>query len=67
MIRRSSSPAARPTTAWARWIADPLHAAPRRPAGRRLVLGLTFKENVPDLRNSRVIDVVSRLARTGHQ
>jgi UDP-N-acetyl-D-galactosamine dehydrogenase len=25
------------------------------------VLGLTFKENVPDLRNSRVIDVVSEL------
>jgi len=32
------------------------------PVGSRvLVLGLTFKENCPDLRNSRVIDVVERL------
>lgn len=29
--------------------------------GRILVLGLTFKENVPDLRNSKVIDVVRGL------
>jgi UDP-N-acetyl-D-galactosamine dehydrogenase len=29
------------------------------------VLGLTFKENVPDLRNSRVIDVVLELASFG--
>jgi UDP-N-acetyl-D-galactosamine dehydrogenase len=29
------------------------------------VLGLTFKENVPDLRNSRVIDVVNELASYG--
>jgi len=33
---------------------------------RILVLGLTFKENVPDLRNSKVIDVVHGLARRGH-
>lgn len=31
-----------------------------------LVLGLTFKENVPDLRNSKVIDVVRRLKQLGH-
>ena len=31
-------------------------------AGARiLVLGLTFKENVPDLRNSRVIDIITTL------
>jgi UDP-N-acetyl-D-galactosamine dehydrogenase len=30
-----------------------------------IVLGLTFKENCPDLRNSRVIDVVSELASFG--
>jgi len=30
------------------------------------VLGLTFKEDVPDLRNSRVIDVVRRLEALGH-
>jgi UDP-N-acetyl-D-galactosamine dehydrogenase len=29
---------------------------------RVLVLGLTFKENVPDIRNSRVIDIVRELA-----
>ncbi len=29
--------------------------------GRVLVLGLTFKENIPDLRNSKVIDVVRGL------
>ena len=32
---------------------------------RVLVLGLTFKENVPDLRNSKVIDVVRGLERHG--
>lgn len=30
-----------------------------------LVLGLTFKENCPDLRNSRVVDVVHELERFG--
>jgi UDP-N-acetyl-D-galactosamine dehydrogenase len=30
-------------------------------------MGLAFKENVPDLRNSRVIDVIRRLAELGHQ
>ena len=35
--------------------------------GRVLVLGLTFKENVPDLRNSKVIDVIKALAAHGHQ
>src|SRR5205085_1435496 len=34
------------------WIADALHDR-RRKAGSALVLGLTFKEDVPDLRNSR--------------
>lgn len=29
---------------------------------RVLVLGLTFKENCPDLRNTRVVDIVSELA-----
>lgn len=33
--------------------------------GRMLVLGLTFKENVPDLRNSKVIDVINGLERRG--
>jgi len=29
--------------------------------GRVLMLGLTFKENCPDLRNTRVIDVIKEL------
>jgi UDP-N-acetyl-D-galactosamine dehydrogenase len=32
---------------------------------RVLVLGLTFKENVPDLRNTRVIDIVTGLKKRG--
>jgi UDP-N-acetyl-D-galactosamine dehydrogenase len=30
-------------------------------------MGLSFKENVPDLRNSRVIDVIRRLQELGHE
>ncbi|HMP57222.1 MAG TPA: UDP binding domain-containing protein [Novosphingobium sp.] len=30
------------------------------------MLGLTFKENIPDLRNSKVADLVSTLGRLGH-
>jgi UDP-N-acetyl-D-galactosamine dehydrogenase len=48
------------------WIADALHGR-RRKAGSALVLGLTFKENVPDLRNSRTFDLVRRLEWLGHQ
>jgi UDP-N-acetyl-D-glucosamine/UDP-N-acetyl-D-galactosamine dehydrogenase len=50
-----------------RWIADTLHERRGCKAGSVLVLGLTFKENVPDLRNSRAIDVVRRLEWLGHQ
>jgi len=32
-----------------------------QPGARVLVLGLTFKENCPDLRNTRVIDLVRAL------
>src|SRR3954452_19397397 len=48
------------------WIADALHDR-RGKAGTALVLGLTFKENVPDLRNSRCFDLVRRLSWLGHQ
>ena len=48
------------------WIADALHDRRRR-AGSALVLGLTFKENVPDLRNSRSFDLVRRLQWLGHE
>jgi UDP-N-acetyl-D-galactosamine dehydrogenase len=39
----------------------------RRNGGKGLVtvLGLTFKENVPDIRNSKVIDIVHELAGLG--
>jgi UDP-N-acetyl-D-glucosamine/UDP-N-acetyl-D-galactosamine dehydrogenase len=47
------------------WIADRLHER-RGKAGTALVLGLTFKENVPDLRNSRSFDLVRRLQWLGH-
>ncbi len=33
--------------------------------GRILVMGLTFKENCPDLRNSKVVDVVRELEKYG--
>jgi UDP-N-acetyl-D-galactosamine dehydrogenase len=48
------------------WIADRLHERRGR-AGTALVLGLTFKENVPDLRNSRSFDLVRRLEWLGHE
>ncbi|MBT3305293.1 MAG: nucleotide sugar dehydrogenase, partial [Alphaproteobacteria bacterium] len=35
-------------------------------ATRILVLGLTFKENVPDLRNTKVVDLISALKAQGH-
>ena len=50
-----------------RWIADQLHARRGGQPGSVLALGLTFKENVPDLRNSRAIDVIQRLIALGHQ
>ncbi|MEO3431179.1 nucleotide sugar dehydrogenase [Pelagibius sp. CAU 1746] len=37
----------------------------RQPAPRILVLGLTFKENVPDLRNSKVVDLIAALRHKG--
>jgi UDP-N-acetyl-D-galactosamine dehydrogenase len=48
------------------WVADQLHEKLGR-AGKALIMGLAFKENVPDLRNSRVIDVIRRLESHGHQ
>ncbi len=48
------------------WVANALHTARNGRAGKALVLGLTFKEDVPDLRNSKVADLVSALAAKGH-
>ena len=48
------------------WIADTLHDRRGAKASTALVLGVTFKEDVPDLRNSRSFDVVRRLQWLGH-
>ena len=53
--------------AMGRWVADQLHERRGGRPGSALVLGLTFKENVPDLRNSRAFDVIARLAELGHR
>lgn len=34
--------------------------------GRVLILGLTFKENVPDLRNSKVVDIYNSMKELGY-
>ena len=64
---RSFSPAAASTTAWAPMSTSQLVKAliKRRihvEGARILVMGLTFKENCPDLRNTRVVDIVRELA-----
>jgi UDP-N-acetyl-D-glucosamine/UDP-N-acetyl-D-galactosamine dehydrogenase len=48
------------------WVADRIHSRRKGVAGSVLVLGLTFKENVPDLRNSKVAEVARRLEWLGH-
>ncbi len=50
----------------AEWVAQRLHAARGGTPGSVLVLGLTFKENVPDLRNSKVADLIAALSALGH-
>jgi len=49
-----------------RWLADTLSARMR---GRRLnvlMMGITFKEDVPDIRNSKAIDIINRLKYHSH-
>jgi len=48
------------------WLAETVHRKCGGKAGDLLVLGLTFKENVPDLRNSKVADLVFALQKLGH-
>ncbi len=50
----------------AAWVANQLHEVRRSKPGSVLVLGLTFKENIPDPRNSKVADLVGALAGLGH-
>jgi len=49
-----------------RWIVDLLHERRGGQTGSALVMGLTFKEDVPDLRNSRSFDLVQRLQDLGY-
>ena len=49
------------------WIADQVHSRRGSRTGDILVLGLSFKPDVPDLRNSRVVDVIRRLEWLGHR
>jgi UDP-N-acetyl-D-galactosamine dehydrogenase len=46
-------------------IAREMAMAGKGAGARVLVLGLTFKENVPDLRNSKVIDIINALKERG--
>lgn len=49
------------------WLADTIHSRRQSRVGTVLVMGLTFKPDVPDLRNSKVVDVVERLTWLGHR
>jgi len=51
------------------FIANTLHQELRKmdiDNARILILGLTFKEDIPDLRNTKVIDVINGLRALGH-
>jgi len=48
------------------FVAGQIHTALSRKPSRILVLGLTFKENVPDTRNSKSGDVIRALIAHGH-
>ena len=49
------------------WIADSIHSRRDSRIGSVLMLGLAFKPDVPDVRNSKVVDVIRRLTWLGHQ
>ncbi|WP_373085991.1 nucleotide sugar dehydrogenase [Sneathiella sp.] len=49
-----------------KFIADRIHAN-LIGTSKILILGLTFKENVPDLRNTKVKDIITVLRDLGHQ
>lgn len=52
----------------AAWCADAIHEWKGAGKGTRtLVLGLAFKPNVPDLRNSKVADLIAALRDLGHE
>lgn len=49
------------------WVARSVHDWNGGRAGRVLVLGLAFKPDVPDLRNSKVADLIAAFRDLGHQ
>ena len=49
------------------WVARAVHDWHAGGAGRVLVLGLAFKQDVPDLRNSKVADLVAAFEELGHR
>lgn len=51
----------------ATWVANNVHAWHETGPGRILVLGLAFKQDVPDLRNSKVADLITAFRDLGHQ
>ncbi len=49
------------------WIAHELDSRLGKRPARALVMGVTFKEDVPDIRNSKVVDVIAGLREHGHE
>jgi UDP-N-acetyl-D-glucosamine/UDP-N-acetyl-D-galactosamine dehydrogenase len=49
-----------------RWVARSIHDWRGAGVARVLVLGLAFKHDVPDLRNSKVADLIAELRELGH-
>mgnify|MGYP003109028269 FL=1 len=49
-----------------RFIAESVHSN-LSGKSKILVLGVTFKENVPDLRNTKVVDIIQVLRELGHE
>jgi UDP-N-acetyl-D-galactosamine dehydrogenase len=48
-----------------RTVKELIHARVRVEGARVIILGLTFKENCPDIRNTRIIDIVQELREYG--
>jgi len=51
----------------AAWVAKDVHDWHKAGPGKVLMLGLAFKQDVPDLRNSKVADLVAEFQGLGHQ
>ena len=51
----------------AAWVAKDVHNWHAAGPGRVLILGLAFKQDVPDLRNSKVADLIAEFRNLGHE